>query len=133
MKKEGKRLPWNITTRDFRLSIALSIVVALACCLTAAGQRTTPDPNKFTVSFISTGGGIDYKAEERFRDFVKKYSEEHHSVTLYKMVRWGKEGETDYNFNIRKLSPKQKKELKDNIIKMFEDNALVRILDKPEH
>jgi len=133
MKKEEKKRHWNITLRDFRLSIALSLIIMLACCATASGQHAAKDPDKFTVSFISTGSGVDYKAEDRFRDFITKFQQEHKTPPLYQISKWGKEGETDYNFNISRLHPQQKQTLKEKITKMFEDNALVKIQDTPTH
>ncbi len=132
MKREGKKQLWNITTRDFRISIILScLIFLLTCGLRASGQQK--DPDKFTVSFISTGSGVDYKAEDKFRDFVTKFQQEHRTPPLYQISKWGKEGETDYNFNISRLSPPLKVSLKEKLAKMFEDNALVKIQDGPTH
>jgi hypothetical protein len=133
MKKEEKKLRWSITTRDLRISKRLSyIIIGLACCITASGQ-SAKNPDKFTVSFISTGSGVDYKAEDKFRDFITKFQQEHKTGMLYQMSHWGKEGETDYNFNISKLPSQLKQTLKEKITKMFEDNALVKIQDTPDH
>jgi len=111
--------------------VLILLFAALSCCLVTA--QIAKDPGKFTVSFISTGSGVDYKAETRFIDFLKKFQQEHKIDSLYKISRWGKEGETDYNFNVGKLSPALRKELRESIVKMFEDNALVSIQDKPTH
>jgi len=105
----------------------------LACGSTASGQHDTKLPDKFTVSFISTGAGVDYKAEDRFRDFITKFQQEHRTGVLYQMSHWGKEGETDYNFDIRKLPAQLKQTLKEKLKEMFADNARVRIQDTPEH
>jgi hypothetical protein len=132
MKKEEKKQRWNIITRDGRISLTLScITLLMACCLTASGQAK--DPDKFTVSFISTGQGVDYKAEDKFRDFITKFQQEHRTPPLYQISKWGKEGETDYNFNVSRLAPQLKQSLKEKLTKMFEDNALVKIQDTPTH
>jgi hypothetical protein len=134
MKKEEKKRQWNITLRDFRISIVLTcIIIGLACCVTASAQSAAKIPDKFTVSFISTGQGVDHKAEDRFRDLIAKFQQEHKTGMLYQMSHWGKEGETDYNFNVSRLPAQLKQSLKEKITKMFEDNALVRIQDSPNH
>ncbi len=132
MKKEEKKLLWNITTRELRISLVLSgIILLLAGGFPAAGQ--SKDPDKFTVSFISAGAGVDYKAEDKFRDFVAKFQQEHRTGPLYQIQKWGKEGETDYNFNLSRVQPPVKASLKEKLTKMFEDNALVKIQDAPNH
>lgn len=118
--------------RSFTRTTILTVVFIVAGQVVMA-QRTGKSQNNLTVSFISIGAGIDYKAENRFLEFVKNFQQKYHIDTLYKLSRWGKEGETDYNFYMKKLSTKQKKELKDGLTKLFEGNTLVTISDKPRH
>lgn len=118
--------------RSFTRTAILTVVLILTGWAGMA-QRATKSQNNLTVSFISIGSGIDYKAENRFLDFVNSFQLKYRLDALYKLSRWGKEGETDYIFNMKKLSIKQKKELKDGLTKLFEGNALVTISDKPRH
>lgn len=119
-------------TRSFTTTTILTVVLILIGWAGWA-QRANKSQNNLTVSFISIGSGIDYKAENRFLDFVNSFQQKYHLEMLYRLSRWGKEGETDYIFNMKKLSTKQKKELKDSLTKLFEGNALVTISDKPRH
>lgn len=118
--------------RSFTRTTILTVVFIVAGWVVMA-QRDTQPQNNLTVSFISVGSGIDYKSENRFLDFINGFQQKYHKDTFYKISRWGKEGETDYIFCMKKLSTQQKKELKDGLIKLFEGNSLVTISDKPRH
>ena len=85
--------------------------------------------NQFIVNFISMGAGIDHKAEQRFLDYLSQFQMESKVTLPYKTEHWGKEGETKYSFDLKSLSKKQRKQLKDSLTKIFEGNKLVQMGD----
>jgi hypothetical protein len=67
-----------------------------------------PDPlttvYRLSVSFISIGEGIDYKAKEKYDAFIKEFARRNKvKEPQHETVNWGREGETDYCFTLREL------------------------------
>lgn len=73
-----------------------------------ANTTTTPAPDapimyRLVISFISKGAGTDSEK----RTALLAYIDSHPSKPSYKTVIWGREGETDYCFNLSELSSKK--------------------------
>ena len=83
--------------------------------------------DSLVVSFISIGAGTDYKAKERLDLFVKDFQSNQQVQLAVRTKHWGKEGETDYTYDLSKLSRKQCKTFVEEIEAMFSGNDLVRI------
>jgi hypothetical protein len=69
---------------------------------------TKPDPvttvYRLSVSFISIGEGIDYKAKEKYDSFIKDFAKRNKvKEPAHETVGWGREGETDYCFTLSEL------------------------------
>jgi hypothetical protein len=62
-----------------------------------------PITYRLIVSFISKGAGTDSEKRTAFLAYV----DGHQSKPAYKTVRWGREGETDYCFNLSEISAKK--------------------------
>jgi hypothetical protein len=62
-----------------------------------------PITYRLIVSFFSKGGGIDGEAVTPFLAYVSS----HEKKPSYKEIRWGREGETDYCFNLSELAAKK--------------------------
>ena len=92
-------------------------------------SQDLPKPSKDTllVSFISIGAGTDHKAEDRLRLLVKDFELKNKVQFIVTIRNWGREGETDYSYDLTTLSKKQCKDFVDRITKMFQENNLVKI------
>lgn len=91
-------------------------------------QSVPHDKNKLVVSFISVGTGIDYKAKEKLLLFMEDFQREHNVSLEASIKNWGREGETDYTFNLKKLSKKQRRAFVKKIEEMLAGNNRVKIL-----
>jgi hypothetical protein len=72
----------------------------------AASTTTTPDAPityRLLVSFISKGAGTDGEKRTAFLAYV----DSHPKKPAYKTVIWGREGETDYCFDLTELIAKK--------------------------
>ena len=93
-----------------------------------SGQRIQPhSSDHLSINFVSVGAGIDYKAQENFLTYLKSFQKENKVTLDYKTKPWGKEGETEYIFDLKKLPGKQRKLLKKSLTEMFKENKLVRV------
>lgn len=93
---------------------------------------TVADTNsyRFTVSFYSKGGGIDYKMKEKYLNFIKEFQQKKSLVLIYEITTWGKEGETDFCFKLLELtSPEQEQFVVDSKI-FLKESSLVIIEEK---
>ncbi len=68
-----------------------------------APAAEAPVVYRLLVSFISKGAGPDSEKRTAFLAYV----DGHPSKIAYKTVTWGREGETDYCFNLSELSGKK--------------------------
>ena len=60
------------------------------------------------VQFISKGEGIDHSIKTKFEEAVAKFNKDNHTNIEADVRHWGREGETDLNYNLKNLSTKQK-------------------------
>jgi len=58
--------------------------------------RAKSTANMLVVSFISFGGGIDYKAIPEFETDMKTFNKDNYCDIIYETRDWGREGERDY-------------------------------------
>lgn len=94
------------------------IVLAMACTITANAasksniQSAKPlqeqpaakeEKYRLIVSFISKGAGANSDQRQAFLNYVDSLAKK----PAYKLVRWGREGETDYCFTLKELSKKE--------------------------
>jgi|LakMenE18May10ns_1017289.scaffolds.fasta_scaffold00002_10 hypothetical protein len=63
--------------------------------------------NRFVVSFISTGSGIDKKAKNDFEGFISMYEQNNKTHISYSKTYPGREGEVNYNFTLSELNSEQ--------------------------
>ena len=68
-----------------------------------APAAEAPVVYRLLVSFISKGAGTDSEKRTAFLAYV----DGHPSKISYKTITWGREGETDYCFNLSELSGKK--------------------------
>src|SRR3989344_7111984 len=107
-----------------KLIIILSAVSLIAC---KNGQKSTTTVKSETstektvetsnpqdvvfdviVQFISKGEGIAHALKTKFEDAVAKFNKDNHTNIEADVRHWGREGETDLNFDLKNLSTKQK-------------------------
>lgn len=76
---------------------------------------------RFVVSFISKGAGAKSNKREELINYVKKHAEQ----PKYTLIGWGREGETDFCFELKELNAKEQKKFIKAIRKMMKGNDLV--------
>lgn len=132
----GKVLPIRSTRACYHNVLAvhvITIALLLNCFSTSAFSQAaqTVSSSLFAINFISIGSGVDYKAEQKFSDYLSQFQKENKVKLQYTIEHWGKEGETKYTFDLKKLSGKQRNDLKANLTTMFKKNKLVQVEDTP--
>jgi hypothetical protein len=97
----------------------------------AVGQLGGPKPVKtrLVLSFISKGAGIDGKDLEKIRDYV----ENHPKKPAYEVKTWGREGEKDYLFTLKELTPDEQKVFVDDIKKLVSSPDMVFIRENENY
>lgn len=105
----------------------LLILVSLLFLQINTQAQSTNSKDSLVVSFISIGAGTDYKAKEKLDLFIKDFQNEYHVQLDVTIKHWGREGETDYIYNLNKLSKKQCKTFVAEMEAMFSKNNLVKI------
>ena len=96
---------------------------------TATSSVDTPVTYRLIVSFISKGAGTDSQKRTAFLAYV----DGHALKPTYKTVTWGREGETDYCFNLSEL--KSKKDLVtfiDEIKKIAAGSDMMKVSENAE-
>lgn len=84
------------------------------------------------VSFFSRASGIDHKVKESFDEFIVKYESDNNLKIEYEVVKWGREGEIDYCFQLNNLSKKQQGKFITETRKILETSKLVHIRENAE-
>lgn len=96
--------------------------------LSVLGQ--TDNHQNFSVNFVSIGAGVDSRAKGQFSDFLTKFQKENKVTLEYKIQAWGREGESEYQFNLKNLKSKQRTAFRDSVYSMFKENKLVKVSDQ---
>ncbi|HWY38937.1 MAG TPA: hypothetical protein VNY73_10285 [Bacteroidia bacterium] len=78
---------------------------------------------RLVLSFISKGGGIDYKAHEKIKDFIEKYPKK----PAFAVHHWGREGEVDYCLHLKELSAKEQVTFVEEIKKLIDNQDMVLV------
>lgn len=82
---------------------------------------------RLNVSFISIGEGTDPKAKETLNLVLKNWQERFSKSFQKETISWGREGETDFCFQLEELTTEQQGIFVDEIKTSFEGNNLVQI------
>jgi hypothetical protein len=61
------------------------------------------------ISFISKASGVDQKVKEKVDAVMVSFAAKNKVELKYEKKHWGREGEFDYNFDLKNLSTSQKK------------------------
>jgi len=91
----------------YKLALGLSLLLLAFSCK-ATRQENSPvgnDSQYFMVALYSIGTGIDREANAMVKATIEKYEAKGYALT-YEKQPWGKEGEINYCFNLRKLDTK---------------------------
>jgi hypothetical protein len=76
--------------------------------ITACGiinQKNTP--NTLEIEFYSKGAGIDFRAKKLMEEFIVNYTESNKVSIPYTTKKYGREGETNFVFDVSNLSKKE--------------------------
>ncbi len=107
-------------------AITLSVTLLLTFFIQLSGYSfQTNQAENFAVNFISTGGGVDHKAEKKFASFLKEFQDKNKLTLDYKIENWGKEGERKYIFDLSNTPKEEMKDFLKSVRKMFAGNKLV--------
>lgn len=91
----------------------------------STGVQAQQQGDTYSVNFISLGAGIDSKAVDQLVAFHKRFEQDVKHKVPFTTRHWGREGEIDYRFDLKGLSPKQRKAFRDKIKKLFSGNQRV--------
>lgn len=91
-----------------RIVSLLGIVAILAIFNSATGQTKSDSTIcSFKVAFVSIGSGVDYKAKKELDKWIIKFNTAYKLKIKPVITYAGKEGETNYCFDLTKLKKKQ--------------------------
>ncbi|TXB65962.1 hypothetical protein FRY74_05170 [Vicingus serpentipes] len=79
------------------------------------------------LEFISKGAGIDHKLKTTFEDGLAKFNSTNKVDITPDISHWGREGETNLNFNLKNLSTSQKKAFLSFVKETIGDTDMVHI------
>jgi hypothetical protein len=88
--------------------------------------------HRFKVAFISSGRGIDRKTKDKYDQFIKKFEQDNKVTLVYEILRLGKEGETNYCFNLKELDEKQQESFISESIEILKSAVLVHVDENAE-
>lgn len=81
------------------------------------------------VSFYSIAYGIDHEAQTGLKNYMAAFEEQHKVKLNVAEVRWGREGEIDYCFDLENLKADQKKEFIAGAKQVLSVSKLVHIFE----
>ena len=99
-----------------QLSLFVALLILMFSCKSTKDQsnnssdsketeetKTTDEIMFFTVSFTSIGSGIQTDAVKKLITTINDYSSDTNLDLNYEIIRWGREGERDYCFNMQSI------------------------------
>lgn len=94
-----------------RFVVILSIAIQLFACKNSTSTVDTSENNAIDLylSFISKGAGIDGSAKEKVDAIIHQFELDNKLTIDKEVIKWGREGEKDYCFQLDNLSKKKKK------------------------
>ena len=67
-------------------------------------QKVKGDTLRLVVSFYSRASGINRSAKEKYDTLISKFQNDNNLKLEYEKIKWGREGEVDYCFNLKVIS-----------------------------
>lgn len=123
-----------------KLIFILSAVSLIAC---KNGEKATKDNDMantkqsstteqtatydLVLQFISKGAGIDRNLKTKFEEGLAKYNTTNKVNITPEISHWGREGETNLNFNLKNLSTDQRKAFLSFVKETIGDTDMVHI------
>ena len=122
----------NINMNKFATLVLLTVLIS--CNSSKTGIRVNTQNNKqeatnlyrYCVSFISIGSGIDGSAKQQFLDFIKDFETKYNIKISYEVVKWGREGETDYCLKLVELKADEQNAFITNSKELLKTATLIR-------
>ena len=87
--------------------------------------KTAEDSCRFLASFYSKGEGVDAKAWEEFKIFLDNYPKK----LVFEAVARGREGEGDYCFKLKELTPAEQKDFVKKATELLSKSQLVHVYE----
>ena len=107
--------------RVFALVVTCCIFTFTACWSSKKKKKPedetieTTNTSRFIVSFFSPGDGINRTAKKKFTEYLAN----NNTAITYSEIKWGREGEVDYCFNLDELNEAEQiefiKDVKDHL------------------
>jgi len=94
---------------------------------TETAQTLAPDAYRLIVSFISIGGGSDYKLKKEFLEFAATYATKIGKKIEAENFAWGREGEVDLCYKLLELNKKESDDFVAESKTFLSKSKLVRI------
>ena len=95
----------------------------------ALDQSAADSLSRFIVSFISIGGGIDRDARDQFTNFILEFGNRNETVINAEIMKWGREGETDFCLKLKELNTSQQEQFVKETKTLLENRKLVRFYE----
>lgn len=117
------------------LIFLITIITLFACnsakkvtdkTTTTQNTITTDTNYRFSVSFISIGGGTDKKAKQQYDHYITEYEQKNKVKLNYETTNWGREGEVDYCFKLVELDKKKQELFITETKEILKSSSLVR-------
>ena len=114
----------------------LSAISLIACknsettaAATASTEKQAEQVKSYdlVLEFISKGAGIDNKLLTTFKEGLAKFNSTNKTDIKPDISHWGREGETNLNFNLKNLSTEQKKSFSSFVKETVGDTDMVHI------
>lgn len=82
----------------------LLFLLVNALIISCGSINSKNTPSNFAIEFYSKGAGIDFRAKKLLEEFIVNYTESNKVSIPYTIKKYGREGETNFVFDVSKLS-----------------------------
>jgi hypothetical protein len=92
-------------------------------------QSSKDTPYRFIVSFISIGEGTDRNGKEILDSVLNEWKASMKKDITYETIHWGREGETDFCFQLPELNETQQQQFIKEIKEKFKGHDLIQFTE----
>lgn len=94
-----------------------------------ATQKQSENMYRFIVSFISIGEGTDRTARPILDGIVTAWETKLGKSISVESIPWGREGENDFCYSLKELTPKEQETFVKEVRTAFKDHSLIQITE----
>ena len=92
-------------------------------------EAAQPDTYRVVISLISMGEGTDPQGPAKVENLLKSWERRYGEKVAYTVQPWGREGESDYNFTLRGMSPANQEEFVKQLQSALKDEKLILVTE----